>query len=146
LARAAAILIENGKIAMIERRRSGHVYYLFPGGRIEFGEWPTETAVREIAEELGLEVEIRQLVAQIIFNRRMQYYFLVDRRGGEFGSGTGAEMDSPPDSKRGSYTPVWLPLDELQQHTVHPRKIVQLVLASIQHGWPEEVQHYVENT
>ena len=34
--------------------------------------------------------------------------------GGEFGTGTGEEMDSPAESEAGSYRPVWLPLEQLE--------------------------------
>ena len=146
LTRAAAILIEEGKVALIERQRDGQVYYLFPGGGVEFGEWPAETAAREVHEELGLIVEVQRLVAQLVFRGRTQYFFLVERTGGEFGSGLGAEMDSPADSRRGSYTPVWMPLAELDQHTIHPRQIIELIQHAVRHSWPEKVQYYSEGT
>jgi 8-oxo-dGTP diphosphatase len=139
------ILIEDGKLALIERNRHGQVYYLFPGGRIESGEWPTETAAREIAEELGLVVEVQRLVAQARFRGQTQYFFLAERRGGEFGSGAGEEMSSPADSKRGSFTPVWMPLEELAQHTIRPPSVVQLVLKAMCEGWPEKIQFFAEH-
>lgn len=138
------ILIENGKLALIERKRHGQVYYLFPGGRIEYGEWPTETAVREVMEELGLIVEVQRLVAQVSFRKQTQYFFLAERRGGEFGSGEGEEMSSPADSKRGSFTPVWVALDELEQQTIRPPSVAQLVLRATHSGWPEKIQYYTE--
>ena len=139
------ILIEDGKVALIERNRHGQVYYLFPGGRIESGEWPTETAIREVAEELGLVVEVQRLVAQVSFRGQSQYFFLAERIGGEFGSGAGEEMSSPVTSKRGSFTPMWMPLEELDQHTIRPPSVVQLVLKAKQEGWPEKIQFFTEH-
>jgi 8-oxo-dGTP pyrophosphatase MutT (NUDIX family) len=67
--RAAAILIENETIALIERWRGGRLYYLFPGGKVEDGESLVETVVREVKEELGLTVEVQQLIADLLRQR-----------------------------------------------------------------------------
>jgi 8-oxo-dGTP pyrophosphatase MutT (NUDIX family) len=58
--RAGIILIENDKVALIERHRAGLDYYVFPGGGVDEGETPEQAAVREAFEELGVEVAIRQ--------------------------------------------------------------------------------------
>ena len=58
--RSGIILIENNKLALIERYRAGRHYFAFPGGGIDEGENPQETAVREAEEELGIKVEIKQ--------------------------------------------------------------------------------------
>ncbi|MFD5875675.1 NUDIX hydrolase [Streptomyces sp. NPDC060322] len=55
---ATAILVQGGKTLMIRRReREGKLLWAFPGGGIEAGETPEQAAVRETAEEVGLEVK-----------------------------------------------------------------------------------------
>ncbi|MBT3077602.1 MULTISPECIES: NUDIX hydrolase [Streptomyces] len=55
---ATAIIIDGGKVLMIRRRqREGKLLWAFPGGGIEAGETPEQAAVRETAEEVGLEVK-----------------------------------------------------------------------------------------
>lgn len=135
--RAAVILILNGKIALIERHRSGRHYFVFPGGKIEPGETPEVAAQREIKEELGLDVKIRSMVAEVWYRGTPQYYFLADRIGGQFGHGTGAEMDSSLDSEKGSHHPVWLRLDDLPKHQVLPKLMAEFVRNSHQTGWTE---------
>jgi len=142
--RAAAILIEDGKVALIERWRGGNHYFVFPGGGVEFGEWPTEAVVREVEEELGLKVQVKKLVAEVLYSERSQYYFLVERTGGEFGTGVGEEMESTADSKSGSYQPVWVPIEGLNNMVVYPARVVELVRRSIRRGWPDKVQRYYE--
>ena len=51
--RGAAIIVQEGKIALIKRIREDETYYVFPGGGIEEGETPEEATKREIFEELG---------------------------------------------------------------------------------------------
>ena len=51
--RGAAIIVQEGKIALIKRIREDETYYVFPGGGIEEGETAEEAMKREIYEELG---------------------------------------------------------------------------------------------
>lgn len=136
-ARAAVILILNDKIALIERHRSGKHYFVFPGGKIEAGETPAKAAKREIMEELGLEVEIRTMVAEVWYQGSPQYYFLANRIGGQFGHGSGAEMGSQADSEKGSHQPVWLRLEDLHKHQVLPKLVADFVFKSHHSRWPE---------
>ena len=50
--RAGVVLIEDGKVALIERHRAGLDYFVFPGGGVDDGETPEQAAVREAMEEL----------------------------------------------------------------------------------------------
>ena len=55
---ATAILVQGGRTLMIRRReREGKLLWAFPGVGIEAGETPEQAAVRETAEEVGLEVK-----------------------------------------------------------------------------------------
>ena len=75
--RAGVVLIEDNKVALIERHRAGLDYFVFPGGGVDEGETPEQGAIREAMEELGVEVAIRQKVAIIHFGQSTQIYFLV---------------------------------------------------------------------
>lgn len=44
--RGAAIIVQEGKIALIKRIREEETYYVFPGGGIEEGETPEEATKR----------------------------------------------------------------------------------------------------
>jgi 8-oxo-dGTP diphosphatase len=146
--RAGVILIEDGKVALIERHRAGKHYYVFPGGGMDDGETPEQAAVREMEEETGLQVAIRRKVAQIYFGLSEQIYYLVDRLDGKFGTGTGEEFtDSDPnDPTEGVYVPVWMFLEELAQHDkVYPADVAALVIDAVKNGWPEEPILIVED-
>ena len=141
--RAGIVLVQDGKVALIERYRAGLHYYVFPGGGVDEGEIPEQAAVREAMEELGIHVTIKQKVAEIeLGSKSRQFYFLVEQTGGEFGTGTGEEYtDSDPnDTDEGVYMPVWMPVDELHLHKkIFPEEIVKLVLKAALQGWPKEI-------
>ena len=136
--RAGIVLIEDNKVALIERHRAGLEYFVFPGGGVDEGESPEQAAVREAMEELGVEVVVKQKVAEIQIETSRQFYFLVERVGGEFGTGTGEEFtdSDPSDPSEGSYVPVWMPIEELAHHgNVYPVELVEIVVRSMREGW-----------
>ncbi|MCC3355642.1 NUDIX domain-containing protein [Bacillus timonensis] len=45
--RGSDVIIENGKVGLIQRIRHGSAYYVFPGGGVENGETPEDAAKRE---------------------------------------------------------------------------------------------------
>jgi 8-oxo-dGTP pyrophosphatase MutT (NUDIX family) len=139
--RAGIVLIQEEKVALIERHRAGLNYFVFPGGGVDEGETPEQAAVREAMEELGVEVAIRQKVAEIqIGQKSNQVYFLVDQVGGKFGTGSGEEYTDadPNDPGEGVYIPVWMPIDELPLHEkIYPVELAELVVKSLAEGWAE---------
>ena len=135
--RAAIILIEKDKIALIERYRSGNRYLVFPGGKVKVNETPLEAAAREAEEELGLRTTIGKMVAEVWFLGAPQYYFLASSTGGEFGQGAGPEMNSTPESEKGSYFPIWVNVDSILDLPVFPRLMAEFVWKSFHEGWPE---------
>jgi mutator protein MutT len=135
--RAGIVLIEDNKVALIERHRAGLDYFVFPGGGVDEGETPEQAAVREAMEELGVEVTVKQKVAEIQIETSKQIYFLVERVAGEFGTGTGEEFtDSDPnDPYEGIYVPIWMPIEELlQRGNVYPAELVVVVVRSMSDG------------
>jgi 8-oxo-dGTP diphosphatase len=144
--RAGIILLQDDKIALIERHRAGMLYFTFPGGHVDPGETPEQAAVRETMEELGLEVTLKKMVAKIGWHGKWQYYYLVEATGGTFGTGTGEEMHDPQ-PERGTYHPIWMPVNELLHQPVLPREVAELVARAVypsgtetttQKGWPKE--------
>lgn len=147
--RAGIILIEDDKVALIERHRAGLDYFVFPGGGVDQGETPEQAAVREAKEELGVEVRIKQKVAVIHFELSTQVYYLVERVGGEFGSGTGEEFtDSDPDDpEEGIYIPVWMRIEELpHREKVFPESVAKILSKARTAGWSDEPVVVVERS
>ncbi len=135
--RAAILLLQDDKIALIERHRQGLHYFTFPGGHVDDGEAPEQAAIRETKEELGLDVVLKNLVAKIGWQGKWQYYYFAEVTGGLFGTGTGEEMHRPQPEK-GTYQPMWMPLTELLRQPVKPLQMAELVVRFAKEGWPEE--------
>jgi 8-oxo-dGTP diphosphatase len=65
----AAILQEDGKV-FIARRKGGKNLagkWEFPGGKIEAGETPEDSLVRELAEELDMRVSVGSFLCRTTF-------------------------------------------------------------------------------
>ena len=67
---AAGILIEEGRVLLSKRKQGKHLPGLweFPGGKVGVHEDPREALRRELAEELGLDVLVGDVVA-VSFHR-----------------------------------------------------------------------------
>ena len=137
MARAAAILIDGNQVALIERNRQGKAYYLFPGGTVEQGETLEEACIREIHEELGLSVLTESLIAEVIFQETHQYYYLCKIQNGVFGTGDGEEYHGNLPPERGTYKPVWLPVEQLLHNPVQPKCVCELILSVMAHTFTE---------
>ncbi len=127
--RAGVLLVDGARVAVIERRRDGATYFVLPGGGVEPGETIAEGAEREALEEAGVEVKVTGAVAHVQFadggEVSLQHYFAADIVGGVFGPGSGPEYSGAGTAMgaRGSYRPVWLPIDEVPQLDVRPRDV-----------------------
>ena len=65
---SCALIIENGKVLATQRSSvMPHPFkWEFPGGKLKGGEEPKASIVREIREELGLEVEPLEVLSPVV--------------------------------------------------------------------------------
>lgn len=61
--RVGVLLVQDGQVLLVQHRRGDHAYWLLPGGGLDLGESIAECGVRECKEELGLDVEVSDLIA-----------------------------------------------------------------------------------
>lgn len=123
--RGSVVIIENNKVGLIKRTKESSVYYVFPGGGLEDGETPEEGAKREALEELGVEVNMKECIAEVAFNG-IQYFFLADIVSGTFGTGQGEEFTDSARNK-GTYLPIWIDIGELSFIDVIPKEVAKKV-------------------
>lgn len=60
--RVAALLVTDGKIVLVRHRKNSQMYWLLPGGGVQWGETLSQSLEREVAEETGLICDIGDLL------------------------------------------------------------------------------------
>lgn len=117
------VLYENG-IILIKRNRIENgkeiEYYVFPGGGVENDEDLHSALTRELHEELGIEVTIREKIHEDVFNGNTNLYFLCEYKSGEIGTGNSPEFYSEKYKNRGSYIPIVVSFGDLSSINLYP--------------------------
>jgi 8-oxo-dGTP diphosphatase len=83
---AAAVIVQDGKLLLVRRRvAEGSLSWQFPAGAVEQGETFDEAAVREAAEEAGLNVQAVQVLGERVHpsTGRLMGYVACDVVSGE---------------------------------------------------------------
>ena len=125
-----AVRIDEGiaYAACIGRRnRAGRLEWCLPKGHIEQGETPEEAAVREVAEETGIDAEIIHTIGVIDYwftgdDRRVHkvvHHFLMEAQGGTI------TTENDPDQE--AEVAQWIPVADLPKRLAFPneRKMAQ---------------------
>jgi len=73
---STAVVIWHDNNILLAQRSKDH-YWEFPGGKIDPGETPEECCVREIKEELGINIQLDKFLGKIVGyfrGRKMKLY------------------------------------------------------------------------
>lgn len=60
--RVGIVIVQDGRILLVNHRRLGRSYWVLPGGELRPGESLAACAVREVREETGLEILVDRLL------------------------------------------------------------------------------------
>ncbi len=107
--RVAAVIIEDNKILLMRRIKEGQEYFVFPGGGIEGNESVEDAIIREVKEELSLDVKIDKLFFEIENRGQEELYFLIKEFSGNLKLG-GPEKERMNENNQ--YYPIWLDLKD----------------------------------
>ena len=121
-----AIIIENGKLLTMFRRKinNGKVkeYYVIPGGGMENGETKEENVIRELKEEMNVDIRVIKYLGKIENNDRQDNYFLCKIINGTPHLG-GEELEK--NCEENYYMPVWIDLKDLDNADIAGKDLVK---------------------
>jgi ADP-ribose pyrophosphatase YjhB (NUDIX family) len=88
IVRPTGILIENGRILLIKQALVEQQHWTLPGGALEFDETIKQCLIREMKEETGLDVKVKEMLYVTDRFHKLKHHivdisFLVERVGGE---------------------------------------------------------------
>ena len=108
--RAVAVVLREGKLLVMHRRRGGREYAVLPGGGIEEGESVQDAVLRELREETGLRGRVGALLPVPVDAESPALYLSVQVDGAELELG-GPEKERA--DEQNVYRPAWVPLAEV---------------------------------
>jgi len=122
----AGVAIKKGeKLLLIKRKKDNSTYYILPGGGVESGETPKQTAIREIKEELSIDVIIDKKIAKFEHRGNTEFYFLSANFSGEIKLiGDGVSNSNINDVKE------WILIKDLHEINLLPEKIKNILMES----------------
>lgn len=135
---AGLVEMENGYALMhrmnVKKKENSNApygeYYVFPGGGLEEGENLEEGVRREVLEEFGIEVEVKEkLYFRQIGEELDEYLFLCKYISGTLGTGTGPEFSGDPKyADRGLYIPTIVAKEEIRNIRLLPEEFKEKML------------------
>lgn len=142
----------DGKLLLLHRIKNGEEYWVVPGGGVEDGESYEETVVREMQEEVGIQVKPLKEIVRVEFGSPEEYvdnkkvtdlnslnvirlpgwsamdvFYLCEYVSGEVGSGTGVEF-AERSSVDNFYEIQAVTAEELKSISIKPAEIRNVLL------------------
>lgn len=132
--RASAIIPYEEGLIVIKRIKGNNEnreeYYTIPGGGQEEGETIEEATLREIQEELGIDIELTDKCYELESQGRKQYFFVAKYKSGKIGSGIGEEMTNINYEKYGAYIPEIISINEIKNIKLLPEEIKSIIISN----------------
>ena len=125
--RVSVIIInEKEEILLVQHKKSNRLYWVLPGGRIEYGEDFATCAVRELKEETNLDIKFGKVVflSEAIAPDKSRHIINIYATGEVMGGELRLGSDDPVLSDVG-----WKPIMELDKATLYPPVAKELIEA-----------------
>ncbi|MDP3052121.1 MAG: NUDIX domain-containing protein [bacterium] len=130
--RVRAIIVDSGKILLINRLERDESYWVIPGGGVEQGESREQAVERECLEELGIKVQVKRLFLRRIGDKpgmegQHEFFYLCSMVGGKVGTGQGPEFQ-PRTQYKGEYKIGWVDLKKLLDINLKPQEVKNRII------------------
>lgn len=123
-ARVRAIILKDEKLVSMYRERGERVFYTFPGGGQEESETEQECVIREVYEEFGIYVKPIKKVYKYENQISVEYYYICEWVGGEFGTGQGEEYEKG--QTNGEYKPTMIKIEDIPNLPLMPPEVATI--------------------
>ena len=127
----------NGKKCIVTIKRTKYKnenvineYYTLPGGHVEGHETNEETVVREVFEELNININVKEKICSI-YNKdldRYEEFFICDIMSGKISAGSGPEWINQNIEKYGTYDIVYIDVNNIDKYNILPLEIKELLI------------------
>ena len=113
--RPAIIIIKKDAILTLKYIYNGNTVFTLPGGNLEFGEKLTEALIRELKEELGIDVKVGKLkfIAEVLTVDSYTQHLAFEGKI----SGGNPQVNPKETTAEAIY---WLPLNQLIKSNLYP--------------------------
>lgn len=112
-------------------------YHVFPGGGWEEGETLEEGVAREVKEEFGIDVKVKEKIYELVNGEvnREEYFFLCEYISGKLGTGDGPEFNNDPKyADRGNFIPEIIKREDLSKINLLPEEIREKFLEDVKNN------------
>ena len=124
-----AIIIKDNKLLVFFRRRIRNgkevTYYAIPGGHVEENESLSDCVIRELKEEMNIDIRIISYLGNIIVDNKEENYFHCEIVGGELKFG-GEELERCNDDNY--YEIRWLDLNDIDNSDIRAINLIKKVI------------------
>jgi len=108
------VVVNDGKLLMVRRAHEpGKGLWSIPGGRLEHGEYIAQAVAREVKEETGLDVDVRELLG-ILEVPGTPHYVILDHVATHDGHGEPVPGDDVDDAR-------WVAFEDIETLECTPR-------------------------
>ena len=134
------IIIKKSNNSLISIKRTKYkngrvqkIYYTLPGGHVEENETYEETLIREIREEISVDIKINKEVSYIVCDdlKKKEKFFLCEIINGKVKQGNGPEFSNPNIEKYGKYEIVEIKIKDLIKYNLLPIEIKQYIIDNL---------------
>ncbi|MFW1338892.1 NUDIX domain-containing protein [Vibrio parahaemolyticus] len=133
--RVSALLVnrENAEILLIKRVKDSRIYWVFPGGGVEYRELLAQAIVREVFEVTSLEIDNQAEIFSVVNRGRKEHFFVVSVPFFEPKLSTlSPEFKAQNCSNR--YELTWVKLNDLSQLNLVPAEAKVIVSSLVSEG------------
>lgn len=119
--RPSAIIIADNKLLTLKYNYSGNLLYAIPGGNLEFGEKLEVALKRELEEEIGLEIEVQDLLflAEVHQPNKDTLHCVFNAK-----IVSGKPVLNPKETT--ALQICWLPIENIEEYNLYPNIKTQL--------------------